>query len=113
MTTKRSLMTSLLLAATLAGGCAGTIGNNGTIKLSGPGPTMAAGAGLVVLGGALTYKVRTDGENQYNTDPLFTGVGVGMMAVGAGAILYGAYQLSTQSDQPAAPMPAPRTLSVR
>ncbi len=105
-TTKRSLLrgsflATLLVTATL-GGCAGQIGSNGKIHLTGPGPTIAVGAGLAVAGGLLTYKTRTDDRNEYNTDGLVGGIGIGMMAVGVGAILYGAYQLTVSSDAPQA-----------
>lgn len=89
------LLTTLALAATLATtGCAGTFGgkttSSNTIKLSGPGPAIVGGIGMVVLGGALAYKTQTDGENRYNADGLVTGIGVGLAAAGVVSIVYGA-----------------------
>lgn len=95
-----SLLAALLVAATVTG-CAGQIGPNGKIRLSGPGPTIAVGAGLAVGGGLLTYRTQTDDVNKYNSDGLVSGIGVGMMAIGVGAIVVGAYQLAT-SEAPAA-----------
>ena len=66
-----------------------------------------------VLGGVLTYKTRTDDRNEYNTDGLVSGIGIGMMAVGVGAIVYGAYQLSVSSDQAPAPSAPSATFSAR
>ena len=89
------LFTTLALAATLAvTGCAGTMGSNNTIKLSGPGPAIVGGIGMVVLGGALAYKTQTDGENRYNSDGLVTGLGVGLAAAGVVSIVYGATRSS-------------------
>lgn len=101
---------ALIGSLSLATGCAGTFdtggaGNTMNVKVSGGGPTIAVGAGLALLGGGLIYKVNSDDENQYGLDALGTDVGIGMIAVGAGAIIYGAYQLANET--PAAPPPAP------
>jgi hypothetical protein len=90
-------LTTLALAATLAAtGCAGTFGSksssssSNTIKLSGPGPAIVGGIGLVVLGGALAYKTQSDDMNRYNSDGLVTGIGVSLAAAGVVSIIYGA-----------------------
>lgn len=96
------LLTTLALATALATtGCAGTFGSkntsSNTIKLSGPGPAIVGGIGMVVLGGALAYKTQTDDENRYNSDGLVTGIGVGLAAAGVVAIVYGA-TMSSDSE---------------
>ncbi|MBL9015506.1 MAG: hypothetical protein JNL83_15080 [Myxococcales bacterium] len=92
-------LTTLVLAVTLATtGCACTIGGGNTIKRSGPRPTIAGGAGLVVLGGALAYKTQSDDMNRYSSDGLVTGIGAGLAAAGVVAIVYGASRLSSESE---------------
>jgi hypothetical protein len=86
---------ALTVALATATGCMAQQGSGGKIKLSGPGPTIAGGAIVGALGGGLIYAVRSDDEDKYGADNLFTGIGIGMILVGVGAIAYGIYQLTS------------------
>ena len=96
---QRKLVACVVILTFVLGGCVAQQRRGGGIRMAGPGATIAGGALLGLAGGAIIYGVDTS-DNSHDVKQLATEVGLVMLVIGVGAIIWGSIQLNSRYGPP-------------
>jgi hypothetical protein len=113
MALPRVVLPWLLIAAIGTPACtvSSGIGPKGPqASISGPGPEIAIGAGLVIGGGYLMYRSANMEQDSYGLQSTFEVVSAAIAVFGALVIARAVYHLATTADPPPGPPPGPPPL---